>query len=146
MLNRWQPFSGNKSLVFAKSALTTTVVTTVVWLTVTLLTKPEPDEVLTAFYRRVRPDVRGWKRIAALAPDVRSTATSAAILEAGRWGASWFMPASSERENCCCMQTAAGAMLLACSVISGVALYRVVIRNFKMEPDEPETLTAQKSV
>ena len=70
MLNRWQPFVGNSSLVFAKGALATTVVTTIVWLTVTLLTKPEPDEVLLRFYRHVRPDVRGWKRVALQAPEL----------------------------------------------------------------------------
>src|SRR5208337_239985 len=70
VLNRWQPFVGNSSLVFAKGALATTVVTTIVWLAVTLLTEPEPDEVLLSFYRHVRPDVRGWRRVAALAPEL----------------------------------------------------------------------------
>ena len=60
VLSRWHPFSGNSSLVFAKGALATTVVTTFVWVTVTLLTSPEPEQVLTRFYRNVRPDVRGW--------------------------------------------------------------------------------------
>src|SRR5580692_3623781 len=58
VLSRWHPFSGNSSLVFAKGAIMTTLVTTIVWVTVTLLTKPEPQEVLTRFYRNVRPDVR----------------------------------------------------------------------------------------
>ena len=35
--------------------LVTVAVTTVVWLVVTFLTRPEPDAVLDAFYRRVRP-------------------------------------------------------------------------------------------
>ncbi len=70
VLNRWQPFTGTSSLVFAKGALATTIATTIVWLTVTLLTKPEPDEVLLRFYRHVRPDVRGWKRIASQAPEL----------------------------------------------------------------------------
>src|SRR5208337_3160216 len=70
VLNRWQPFIGNSSLVFAKGALETTIVTTIVWLSVTLLTKPEPDETLLRFYRHVRPDVRGWKRIASRAPEL----------------------------------------------------------------------------
>jgi solute:Na+ symporter, SSS family len=38
----------------------TVAVTTVVWLTVTLMTKPEPAPVLEAFYRRVRPGGPGW--------------------------------------------------------------------------------------
>jgi Na+/proline symporter len=38
----------------------TVAVTTVVWLSVTFLTKPEPAPVLEAFYRRVRPGGPGW--------------------------------------------------------------------------------------
>jgi len=64
-------FSGNDSVVFAKTALITTVTTTIVWMITTLLTKPEPEERLLHFYRRVRPTVQGWKRIAALAPEIR---------------------------------------------------------------------------
>jgi Na+/proline symporter len=41
--------------------------TTVCWIAVTFLTKPEPDERLIAFYRRVRPGGPGWTRIARLA-------------------------------------------------------------------------------
>jgi Na+/proline symporter len=64
-------FSGNSSVVFAKTALITTVVTTIVWLITTLLTQPEPEERLLQFYRRVRPTVHGWKHIAVLAPEIR---------------------------------------------------------------------------
>lgn len=66
-------FSGQTSVVFAKTALTTTVITTVVWLAVTYATRPEPQELLERFYRKVRPDVRGWRRIAAVTPDVPQT-------------------------------------------------------------------------
>jgi solute:Na+ symporter, SSS family len=64
-------FSGNSSVVFAKTALITTVATTIVWLITTLLTQPESEERLLQFYRRVRPTVHGWERIAALAPEIR---------------------------------------------------------------------------
>ena len=43
--------------------LVTVAVSTVVWLAVTFLTKPEPDAVLDAFYRRVRPGGPGWKAV-----------------------------------------------------------------------------------
>jgi Na+/proline symporter len=43
--------------------LVTVVVSTVVWLTVTYVTSPEPDAVLESFYRRVRPGGPGWRRI-----------------------------------------------------------------------------------
>ena len=67
------PFTGTGPVLFAKTALTTTAVTTLLWITVTLLTRPEPDEVLLQFYRKVRPDVRGWRAIARRAPDVHTT-------------------------------------------------------------------------
>jgi Na+/proline symporter len=41
--------------------------TTVSWLVVTFLTKPEPDDKLAEFYRRVRPGGPGWRRVAAAA-------------------------------------------------------------------------------
>jgi hypothetical protein len=41
----------------------TVTVTTVVWLAVTFATKPEPEAVLEAFYKRVRPGGPGWLRV-----------------------------------------------------------------------------------
>lgn len=41
--------------------------TTLCWLAVTLLTRPEPDTCLVEFYRTVRPGGPGWRRIAARA-------------------------------------------------------------------------------
>jgi hypothetical protein len=35
----------------------------VIWIAVMLLTKPESDETLETFYRRVRPGGPGWKRV-----------------------------------------------------------------------------------
>jgi hypothetical protein len=43
--------------------LVTVAVSTVVWLAVTFLTKPEPDAVLDSFYRRVRPGGPGWRAV-----------------------------------------------------------------------------------
>jgi SSS family solute:Na+ symporter len=57
-------------LQFAWTVLITVAVTTVVWLTVTLATKPEPRDVLLAFYRRVRPSAALWGPVAREATDV----------------------------------------------------------------------------
>ncbi|MFC4870472.1 sodium:solute symporter family protein [Negadavirga shengliensis] len=46
-------------------------ITTVTWVAVTLLTKPEDDKVLLAFYRKVRPASIGWKRLLAKYPEER---------------------------------------------------------------------------
>jgi Na+/proline symporter len=67
------PFSGSQPLAFAKSALATTALTTLVWVGVTYLTPPEPQNVLLEFYRKVRPHAAGWAPIARLAPDICAT-------------------------------------------------------------------------
>jgi solute:Na+ symporter, SSS family len=43
--------------------LITVAASTVVWLAVTFLTKPEPDSKLDAFYVKVRPGGPGWRRV-----------------------------------------------------------------------------------
>ena len=49
--------------------LTTTALTTAIWLAVTLLTQPESEPTLQAFYDRVRPAALGWRRFARTAID-----------------------------------------------------------------------------
>jgi solute:Na+ symporter, SSS family len=49
---------------FALSLIITTAATTVVWLAVTMLTRPEPRATLDAFYLKVRPAGPGWGVIA----------------------------------------------------------------------------------
>jgi len=73
LLGRPDFFSGSSTVVFAKTALTSTALTTIVWIIVTMLTKPEPRAVLDSFYRKVRPHVAGWRAVAAAAPDVPET-------------------------------------------------------------------------
>jgi SSS family solute:Na+ symporter len=56
---------------FAWIMIATVSITTVVWLVVTFLTRPESKDTLVAFYRRTHPSAAGWRPIARLAPDVR---------------------------------------------------------------------------
>jgi solute:Na+ symporter, SSS family len=56
---------------FAWIIIITVGITTATWLATTFLTRPEPDDVLITFYRRTRPSLAGWARIAAKAPDVK---------------------------------------------------------------------------
>ncbi|MFQ5605150.1 MAG: sodium:solute symporter family protein [bacterium] len=56
--------------VFAKVMLITVAVSTLVWLTVTFLTRPEKEETLLKFYRKARPGGNLWKPISARAPEV----------------------------------------------------------------------------
>jgi Na+/proline symporter len=45
--------------------------TTIVWLAATFLTKPEKDQTLTDFYRKIHPGGIGWKKIAVKIPEVK---------------------------------------------------------------------------
>jgi SSS family solute:Na+ symporter len=73
LLNRPEFFTGSGTVIFAKTALTTTLATSLVWILVTFATAPEPNGILISFYRKVRPDVTGWGPIAALAPEIVRT-------------------------------------------------------------------------
>ena len=60
-------------LQFAWIVLITVASSTLVWLTVTMITAPEREEVLVSFYRRVRPSASFWGPIAQKASDVPVT-------------------------------------------------------------------------
>jgi solute:Na+ symporter, SSS family len=63
-------FVGNDAVVYAKSAIITGAVTTIVWIIATFITRPESERTLTSFYRRVHPTVYGWRPIARLVPEL----------------------------------------------------------------------------
>jgi hypothetical protein len=57
-------FAANDPNADAWIMIGTVAVTTVTWVVATFLTRPEPDSVLDAFYRRVRPGGPGWRQVA----------------------------------------------------------------------------------
>ncbi|HYK59701.1 MAG TPA: sodium:solute symporter family protein, partial [Bryobacteraceae bacterium] len=61
----------DKPVDFAWIMIITISATSIVWLTVTFLTKPESEQTLLKFYLRARPGISGWGPIARLAPDIR---------------------------------------------------------------------------
>ena len=60
------PLSSAHPHGFAWLMILTTAFTTVSWITVTLLTPPEPEWKLREFFRKVRPADFGWQHIAKL--------------------------------------------------------------------------------
>jgi Na+/proline symporter len=63
-------YDTDKPVDFAYVMLITVGVTTLVWIGVTMLTRPEPASKLEHFYRQARPYRAGWGPVAAAAPDV----------------------------------------------------------------------------
>jgi solute:Na+ symporter, SSS family len=128
-LRWWSPFSGNAPVVFAKAAITTTLVTTLVWIAVTLMTSPEPEAVLLSFYRKVRPHVAGWTPIALRAPEVIPTRDlgrnlmswilGCAMVYSALFGGGWLILGPRGR----------GAVFLAIAVACGGGLYGMLPRE-----------------
>lgn len=136
VLSQWHPFTGNSSMVFAKGAIVTTLVTTIVWVTVTLLTSPEPQEVLTRFYRNVRPDVRGWQHIADLEPSVPQNRDLGRNLWAWALGCAMVYLCLFGTGKILLHQSGLGAILLFFSAMCAGMLYRGVVRNFADEAED----------
>ncbi len=106
------PFEGAGPLLFAKNVLATVAVTTVVWLAVTFLTGPEPQNVLLHFYRKVRPDVRGWRTIASQASDIPPTRDLGRNLLAWLLGCAMVYAALFGVGKLCLGEWSDGALLL----------------------------------
>ncbi len=128
-LNRAMPFSGNSTVIFAKTALATTVVTTLVWLVVTLATGPEPQEVLLKFYRSVRPHVDGWQPIARLAPEITPTRDLGRNLLSWVLGCAMVYLALFGSGYVILLAYTRGFILLVLSALCAVGLYMNLVRG-----------------
>ncbi len=122
-LQVYRGMNNDDPLQFAWIVLITVACSTVIWLAVTLMTAPEKEEILTAFYRRVRPSASLWGPIARKASDV-------VVKNDNAWNLlDWF---------CGCVlvymtlfgigkvifgQTMAGALFLAIAVVAGWIIY-----------------------
>jgi hypothetical protein len=120
--------------VFAKTTLATTAATTAVWVLVTLLTPAEPDEVLLRFYRKVRPHAAGWRRIAALAPEIPETHDLGKNLLAWVLGCAMVYAALFGIGQLCFGRTGAGLSLLGLAAVCATLLYRDIADRVAAEP------------
>ena len=153
-LNALHPFQNSghgvaAPVLFAKTALTTTVITTLVWLTVTLLTPAEPRSTLEAFYRRVRPDVRGWQTVAAQIETERIASgheqthaeAIAPTRDLGRNLAAWLLGCAMVylclfgTGKLLLHQPTQGFVFFGLSALSAIALYRNFVAGFNKESD-----------
>jgi Na+/proline symporter len=113
---------------FAYIMLVTVGITTIVWLAVTLATKPEPQETLLAFYRRVRPHSAGWgpiARAAGIAPtrtlgaEITNAFLGCVLVYAALFGVGYLLLRSA----------LVGLVLIAVSAVAAFAIARNLERD-----------------
>jgi len=119
---------------FAYIMIVTVSVTTIAWLVVTMLTPPEPDATLAAFFRRVRPQGPGWAPVAralgvppagaaSLVRSIVNAALGCVLVYAALFGVGELLLRSA----------AAGIALLAVSALAAFA----IARNLRTEDSLP---------
>jgi SSS family solute:Na+ symporter len=103
-----------------------------IWVPAMLLTPPEREETLRAFYRRTRPGGPGWRRqceATGLAPlqdlgaDVRAGAVGIVLLFALMFGVGWLVLGAWAR----------GAIALLLAIIAGAMLRRVAANRVSQD-------------
>ena len=122
-------------MLFAKNALVTTVLTSLVWIAVTFLTKPEREDVLVKFYRKVRPYVVGWKPVARLAPEVTQTRDLGRNLSSWALGCGTVYLALFGSGKMLLGKIAFGLMLLVLAAVCATLLSRLMPRAHEWSTD-----------
>ncbi len=125
-------------MVFAKTAMTTTAITTLVWLAVTLLTPAEPRTNPRSLLPP-RPSRRPWleahrrpNRTPHAVPPTRDLGSN---LTAWLLGCAMVYLCLFGTGKLLLHQPALGLTLLTLSALSAVALYRSFVAGFNEEPD-----------
>jgi Na+/proline symporter len=113
---------------FAWLMIITTAVATAAWVAVTLATKPEPRDVLVAFYRRARPAF-GWGPVAAEAPDVRPERDTFGNLTAWVCGCVAIYAALFGVGKLLFGEVGTGMSMLAVGAVAGWLIYRELSRR-----------------
>ena len=122
-----------------ESLIITVVTTTIIWVATAFLTPPTDRETLLAFYRKVRPAGPGWREIRAAsgvtaAPDSLPQALLGWVL-----GCTFIYAALFGTGSFLYGRTAQGVFCLACFVIAGGGLVRLVPRLWPQGAGEAST-------
>jgi len=113
---------------FAWLMIVTTAIATVTWIAVTLLTNPEPEATLLAFYRRTRPAF-GWGPIAALAPEVKPVRDTKSNLLCWMAGCVFIYGALFGVGKLLFGHTGLGLAILTVAAAAGYVIYRDLDRR-----------------
>ncbi|HEX3323398.1 MAG TPA: sodium:solute symporter family protein [Terriglobales bacterium] len=128
----------------AARALLVTGVTTAAWLVATFATKPEPDSVLVSFYRKVRPDVRGWKPVAVKTPEITPVRDLGLNLLDWIMGCAMVYGALFGVGGLLLGRSMEGLVFLAIAVVAGSALYRDLSARWGKESFAESTPTPSR--
>jgi SSS family solute:Na+ symporter len=120
---------------FAYLMLVTVAITTVVWIVATLLTKPEPNAKLIAFYQRVHPEGPGWNRIAAQAGLAAAHSQGRLSLQFANWilGCLLIYGSLFGIGKLIFKEWVAGALFLLVAIVAGTLITRNLTRGEKAE-------------
>ncbi len=108
---------------FAWIMIIAVAITTMVWLTATFATPPEPRETLVAFYRRTRPSLNGWREIAKHAPEVQPSRDGLANLKDWIAGCILIYGVLFGTGKLLLHETGVGLALLGCGLAAGAVIY-----------------------
>jgi hypothetical protein len=144
LLGRPTLVTGSEAVVFAKTALITAAVTTVAWIVVTVATRPEDEAVLVRFYRKVRPDVRGWRPVASRVADVPPTRDLGRNLGAWALGCGMVYLALFGTGKVLLREPGLGAALLVGAGVCAALLSRQVSRSVWTTPAGAEARAATR--
>jgi len=122
-------FDTDQPKQFALIMIATVAITTIVWLAVTYLTGPEPQEKLVSFYRRTRPSRTGWGPIAALAPEIKASSGGLSNLLDWIAGCTLVYGVLFGVGKLLLGDTTRGLLLLALAAVGGFVIYRDLSRR-----------------
>jgi Na+/proline symporter len=122
-------FDSDRPVDFAWIMLITVALTTVTWLAITFLTRPESADTLIAFYRRTRPSRTGWGPIAVQAPDVVPSADGLANLVDWAAGCVLVYAVLFGVGKLLLLETLPGVLLLGLAALAGWVIYRDLSRR-----------------
>lgn len=115
------------------SLLATVAITTLVWVTVTLVTQPIDRATLVKFYRLVRPSGPGWKPVAAEAGPVSSGDNLPQALVGWILGCTFVYAGLFGTGSFIYGKTSQGLVWLGLFVVSGIGLIRLLPRLWTSE-------------
>jgi len=113
---------------FAWLMILTTTAATACWVAVTLLTRPEPRELLGEFYRKTRPAF-GWGPVADAMPGVAPDRDTASNLLCWAAGCALIYGALFGVGKLLFKEFGQGLVLIAVSIAAGAVLYRDLARR-----------------